>query len=423
MRKNISVWLIVGALAALAQGPASAQWLQIQKETSPSSQASDFGQSVAMDGDLALVGDHMESFGVGAAYVYQRNSSGIWIHIATLQPPTANNTENFGWSVALDATTSSCHAIVGAFRANGFEGAAYLYDCSDWSQAQKITASDAQIGDSFGSSVSISGTRALIGAFGNDGGGVSNAGAAYVFELGSGGLWQQTAKLVSNPPDSASNFGHSASLAGTRAAVGANTGGSSNQGAVYVFDLINSTWVQQAHLTVPSAGTLDQLGFSVSVSGNYVLAGAIHHEGTGSAFSFRRDSVLGWVLDTKIKAFDAQSGDQFGVSVHLLGSWAVIGASAEDEGGFGAGAAYVFERDACGLWKHRGKIIADDPSSSAFLGRSVQMGSRTEASDTPLSVPRLFLTVLTGAPGAGAAYWFEDEIPGYTQACKPRDEA
>ncbi|EPY00121.1 FG-GAP repeat protein, partial [Magnetospirillum fulvum] len=80
-------------------------------------------------------------------------------------------------------------------------GALYVFTRSGgtWTQASKLTASDKAAGDNFGSSVSLSsdGNTAVVGASGADPGGISNAGAAYVFTR-SGGTWTQQAKLTAS---------------------------------------------------------------------------------------------------------------------------------------------------------------------------------------------------------------------------------
>ena len=63
-------------------------------------------------------------------------------------------------------------------------GAAYIYNrtgLNTWDVGTKIIALDAEVDDLFGTSVSISGDYAIIGAPEEDGGGAA-AGAAYIFE-------------------------------------------------------------------------------------------------------------------------------------------------------------------------------------------------------------------------------------------------
>ena len=416
--KVFPTWLIALLVAGFTWSPAHAgPWVQIQKHLSPSSMGSDFGGSVAIERNIALVGDPGNNFDTGAAYVYERNTSGVWTLIATLQAPGGVSGSRFGTSVDLHVTSTACRAIVGASSANLFKGAAHIYECSNWTQPQTITASDAMASDSFGTSVSVSDTRALVGAIGNDGGGVSNAGAAYLFTRNGSGVWQQTQKLLASPLDAASNFGTSVSISGTRAVVGAPTGGDSSHGTAHIFELAGTAWQQQALFT---GSALDELGRSVSISGIYVLAGAHRDDSvaanSGAVYVYRK-GTSGWVQDAKLKALDAQATDQFGFSSHILNDWAVVGALSEDQGGFSAGAAYIFERTPCAVWVQRGKVIANDASVSANLGQSVQIGARTSTS----GVLKLFMTALAGAPGAGAAgaaYWFETEIPAYESPCQ-----
>ena len=104
-----------------------------------------------------------------------------------------------------------------------------------WTQTQKLTASDAQVGDKFGFSVAISGDVAVVGAFTEDSSG-SDAGAAYLFES-SGGVWTQVAQLTASDAQSGDRFGVSVAVSGGVAVVGAwleNSGGS-NAGAAYIF--------------------------------------------------------------------------------------------------------------------------------------------------------------------------------------------
>ena len=88
-----------------------------------------------------------------------------------------------------------------------------------WLEQAKLTASDAAAEDWFGFSVSVSGDRVLVGAHHHDDAG-SDSGSAYVFELVAG-VWAQVAKLTAS--DAAVNdfFGNSVSLSGDRAIVGA----------------------------------------------------------------------------------------------------------------------------------------------------------------------------------------------------------
>ena len=157
----------------------------------------------------------------------------------------------------------------------------------------KITASDAQAGDTFGRSVSISGDYAIVGAYMEDAGG-GDAGAAYIFDR--------------------------------------NQGGTDN-------------WGEVTKLTASDAQLHHFFGFSVSISGDYAMVGAsdddVGGSGAGAAYSFLRSGFT-WNQQCKIMASDAQSGDAFG-TVSISDNYAIIGAYDEDSGGSTAGAAYIYE--------------------------------------------------------------------------------
>ena len=128
-----------------------------QEELRPSVplQSSNFGASIDIDGDLALVGAPFAnvSGGGGAAYVFARTSTG-WTEEAVLAG--AGPDELFGTSVAIDGET----ALVGASRAtvDGIfrAGTAYVFvrDGSTWDLQATFVASDAFVGDEFGEAVS-----------------------------------------------------------------------------------------------------------------------------------------------------------------------------------------------------------------------------------------------------------------------------
>ena len=148
----------------------------------PSAQAY-FGYSVAVDGDMAVVGscwDNDNGLRSGSAYVF-RYRLGEWIETAKLTPDDAAADDWFGYSVAIDGRT----VVVGSFRdsdAGPLSGSAYIFRelAGTWEQVVKLTASDAASGDQFGYSVAIDLPRVVVGATGADDGAVDQ-GAAYVF--------------------------------------------------------------------------------------------------------------------------------------------------------------------------------------------------------------------------------------------------
>ena len=143
-----------------------------------------FGWSAAISGDYAIVGAPSSGLlAVGAAYVFVRNGS-FWTQQAKLTADDGQNFDQFGWSVDIDGD----YAIVSSYRdnigSNSNQGSAYIFVRSDtsWTQQAKITAADGAANDEFGFSVSLSGDYAIVGAHLDDNGATTDEGSAYMFQ-------------------------------------------------------------------------------------------------------------------------------------------------------------------------------------------------------------------------------------------------
>ena len=325
-------------------------WSEQQKLTASDAAAFDeFGISVAISGDTAVIGAHLEgpSFSEsGAAYVFVR-SGGVW---SEQQKLTASDTapgDTFGISVAISGDT----VVVGADQDDSLTGSAYVFVRSGatWSEQQKLTTSDAATTDQFGHSVAISGETAVIGADLNDDV-VSNSGSAYVF-IRSGTTWSEQQKLTAGDAASGDRFGWAVAISGDTAAVGAigNSDAGVNSGSAYIFVRSGVTWTEQQKLTASDAAASDRFSWSVAVSGDTAVIGASEDDDlgaqSGSAYVFARSGVT-WSEETKLTASDGAASDKFGKSVAISGATAVIGASTHDDGSANSGAAYVFGQPA-----------------------------------------------------------------------------
>ena len=212
--------------------------------------------------------------------------------------------DNFGFSVAI----SGDYALVGAsgktIGSNSFQGAAYVFvrSGSSWTQQARLTASDGAVRDYFGTSVAISGDYALVGASGKTIGSNTNQGAAYIFQENSfvfPKTWPQRAKLTASDGAADDRFGFSVAISGDYALVGAHDktiGSNAGQGAAYVFVRSGNSWNEQQILTATDGAANDSFGVSVAISGDYALVGA-HNKTIGStryqgaAYLFRRNGT------------------------------------------------------------------------------------------------------------------------------------
>ena len=266
--------------------------------------------------------------------------------IAKLLAGDAAAADVFGYSVSLSGDT----ALIGAWGdddAGSSSGSAYIFtrSGSSWTQQAKLTASDAAAGDEFGYSVAISGDTALVGAYRDDDAG-NSSGSAYIFTR-SGSSWTQQAKLTASDAAADDWFGFSVSLSGDTALVGArfDDDDGSNSGSAYIFTRSGSSWTQQAKLTASDAAAGDEFGYSVAISGDTALVGALWDDApdldSGSAYIFTR-SGSSWTQQAKLTASDATFIDRFGI-VSISGDTALVGAYFNDDAGSNSGSAYIFQ--------------------------------------------------------------------------------
>ena len=190
-----------------------------------------FGHSVSVSGDNVLVGAPLDNTGAndaGAAYLFNTTTGTL---LQTFTSPIPANNDQFGGSVSL----SGDKALVGAqFDNTGAinAGAAYLFNATTGTLLQTFTSPTPSTTDTFGGSVSVSGDNVLVGTGGDDTG-ANDAGAAYMFNATTGTLLQ----TFTNPtPADGDLFGFSVSVSGDKVLVGTpfDDTAASDSGAAYL---------------------------------------------------------------------------------------------------------------------------------------------------------------------------------------------
>jgi len=320
-----------------------------------------FGWSVAVSGTTAIVGSRADDDdGTNTGSAYLMDiTTGQVIH--KLHASTPATFQEFGYAVAI----SGPRALVGTPKA-GTSGTAYVFDTATGQGLFDLTPSDGDGGDKFGQAVAMSGNLAVItsnGQFEND----NSVGAAYVFDMTTG---QELFKLTADDGAFADNMGLSVSVSGNLAIIGAHgdDDNGSNSGSAYIFDI---TTGQQLHKLTPDDGAADdEFGRAVAISGNLAVVAAHKDDdrgsNSGSAYVF--DATTGQQL-IKLAASDGDSNDDMGRSVAITGNLAVTGASNADRFGSGSGAAYAYnikEKAGCPA-DLTGDGILDFFDISAFL--------------------------------------------------------
>ena len=371
----------------------------------------EFGYSVAIDGNTAVVGAHQPEYqdendmtvevGPGATYVFVK-ADGAWSQAAKLTAPSPVTNDEFGYSVAVDGGT----VVVGAPGSNSNTGAVYVFTKPDaeegWastSTAATLTAFGAEGGDEFGISVAVEGTTVVVG------GDQNGNGATYVFTKPGSGGWAdatETAKLTASDGAAADEFGISVSLNDDTVVVGAHQpqyeeNGANVEvgpGAAYVFTKpASGGWAgntEGAKFTAPDGAANDEFGVSVAIDVDVVVVGAHLHDvganaNAGAAYVFTRDSNSGkWGQPLKLTASNGHADDGFGNSVEVDGNTAVVGAYLDDRDNAArdTGSTYVFARK-LGVWSQTLNLAGPGPDQNDRLGYSVAVDDGTLLAGTP----------------------------------------
>ncbi len=382
-----------------AMGPeAYAQFIEDAKLTASDAAADDsFGHAVAISGDTALVGAHVDDSLQGSAYIFERNQGGVdtWGQVAKLTASDGVGGDQFGYSIALSGDT----ALVGAYLdddGGSASGSAYIFErdqggADNWGEVAKLTASDGAADDYFGYCVSVSGNTALVGSLFNDDGG-NASGSAYIFERDQGGAdnWGQLKKLTASDGAALDLFGNAVALSGDTALVAAyyDDDNGPDSGSAYIFERDQGgtdNWGEAKKLTASDGSTYDYFGFSVALSGDTALVSADEDDdegsASGSAYLIERDQggAGNWGEVKKLTASDGAAYDYFGEFIALSGDTALVGAPYDDDNGASSGSAYVFQRNQGGIgnWGEAAKLTASDGAADDYFGLSVAISGDT----------------------------------------------
>ena len=336
-------------------------WVQEAKLTTSDSQPGDwFGWSVAISEDTIVVGANGDTDAgawTGSAYIFNYDGT-QWIErTKLLADGIGYYWEEFGFDVAISADSNT--VLIGACKANdnGFKsGAAYIFrfDGTDWIQQAKLLASDGVELATFANGVAVSddGNMALLGAPGKDTTGYS-PGSVYVFAY-DGNDWTQTQKIVASDATHGDHLGQNLAISGNTAVIGAYGDDNAepndvycNSGSAYVFDFNGTKWIEQAKIQLPDGQCLSQYGWEVDICNDTIVIGAPdgHWEttnGTGHAYVYSLNG-LRWLQTAQLISSNPAFGDHFGWSVAIYDKTVAIGAELSDKIGLDSGCAYIFD--------------------------------------------------------------------------------
>ncbi len=317
---------------------------------------------------------------------------------------------------------------------------AQVLSAQQFSITDKLVPSDRDPADFFGTDLDIEGDIALISAIGDDedengNALLSNAGAAYIFERTASGEWEQTQKIVASDRVEEGAFGLAVAISGNYAIVttireerdasGENV--IDDAGAAYVFERMpNGTWEEVQKLVASDRSLEDRFGRDVAIFGEYAVVTAADEDedangenllvNAGAAYVFKRNASGVWEEVQKLVPSDRTANDLFGFSVAINQDYILIGAHAKDEEVAGTlessvGAAYFFKKSNADIWEEEQKVMPTNPGFRYFFGRDVSLSddlALVSAAEESFDAPMGDTVVAR----AGAAYVFHRDNTG-----------
>jgi len=404
--KKLRFLVLLVLLTGLSIQPASAQSF---REAEASADAlGGFGAAVAVADGEVLVGEAMNNSTSGMVYVYRREGAG-WVEKEVITASNAAEGDHFGQAIALNGSLM----LVGAPAQYDNRGAVYVFRKQDgqWLEQARLTDANGTSGDMLGRSLSLEGDVALVGAPNKN----ADAGAAYLYQRNAQGMWKEVGRLEGEGVEEGDAFGESVLLMGDTAFVGAPRH-NSGTGTVFIFNRdTDGTWAAAGTLPLTGLSSNDRFGTALLQAGEAVLASApMHDRGSGAVFVFQPNEDGTWSASDRLSAFDGRPGRRFGSALGYDGEavWAgalgglyvitrdaagtgwggvekvtpgqegrfmpgavdvrdgvaVIGSASAD---MGAGSAMIFEKEANGAWVSRETVVSEVKNYAAVTGGKV----------------------------------------------------
>lgn len=320
-----------------------------------------FGYRVALSADGSVIavsayGDIEKGLNAGAAYIYHRTGL-IYREKQKIIDPTGGSSDRFGSSVVVSSDGSLL--LIGA--QSGYNTTArtgfvrpFVYDGVSYVPTDKIVASDGAASDNFGYSVAMSSDKSIIivGSYGDDDT-VNNSGSVYVFKH-DGTSYSQAQKLTAYDADSNDRFGWSAAISSDNSTIVVGSYQDDDKGAesgsVYIFRYNGNNYEHAQKLIATDGAAGDEFGFSISISSDasIIVVGSRRDDDkgsdSGSAYVFKHNGQSYQEIKKLVGNKNVTSGG-FGYSVAIAGDTyqIVVGALGwTDDSDSRTGAGFVF---------------------------------------------------------------------------------
>ncbi len=406
MNSISKIKLLTLACCSLFGAVAMAQFSQSAKIVSENREGrAEFGTSVAITENYAVVGASRENVASGAAYIYNKDAQGTWSFSQRLAAADPNDGAEYGGGVKF----SDDYLVVAAGRADVAgtirAGALYVYDYQNnsWEFSTKLVASDLSGDAKMGmnpTSLDVQGNTIVAGAPGEN----SWTGSVYVFTKVNG-VWEETQKIMSPNPQANDVFGIGVSIAGDQLLIGAQ-GVNNSRGAAYVYNKnANGVWEYHQIISASNGAVNDYFGSSASIAENQMVVGSYGAEmEKGTAYVFEKDTQGNWEEVQILNANPSTDIVQFGWATTIRQDY--IAVTAPHIYGSEVGEVYFYKRETSGMWVEDQIIQGTDTAEEDFYGWSIAM----YGPEMIVGSPREDHDVNGGNPlnDAGSAYIFTD---------------
>ena len=280
---------------------------EVKITPSDAAASDEFGHSVAIGNSKVAIGARKEGTG-GAVYVYNLDGTGE----VKITPSDTASSDDFGSAVAIGNSKVYVGAV-GDDDNGSTSGSVYIYNL-DGTGEVKLTPSDGRSFARFGHSLAFGHDKIVVGAYTDDpAGDPPSGGSVYVYDPDGTNELKIRSSDIANSDD----FGHAVAIGSNKIVVGAygdDDGGLSGSGSVYVYNLDGTG---ELKITSSDAAASDQFGYSVAVGGDKIYVGARYDDdgvnSSGSVYIYNLDGTN----EVKISNPESDSQAQFGTSIAL----------------------------------------------------------------------------------------------------------
>ncbi len=340
-----------GTVHIYRRTPATGRWTAAGTLNAATPSANDgFGTGVATDGRTLLVTASADSTR-GGVHVFTRGTDGKWTAAGRLGPASPEARSQFGQSLALagdlafvgqPGPSASAAGQVLVFRrgANG-----------SWVGSGAMPAQALANGDGFGAALAASGDRVAVGAPGRNGG----KGEVLIFRRGADGTWTQEAAVKGNRAPDNARIGTTVALRGDQLAAGAPAA-NTTVGMVATFerDAKSGNWVERNTFTPFELMPGTRFGTAIALGDREMWVGASGADRAGRIYQLHRNAQGNWTSMNKLAIDTLAVGAQFGGAFALGDGFAVVGMPG-DAGG--SGTVAFLGRTPQGAWTGRGTVF------------------------------------------------------------------